>query len=252
MKLLSILAILNFVLLFSGQTNYSQQPSEIRGGILNGKAKSLPRPEYPEELRMSGIEGTVKIAVTIDEEGNVISAEPIFEGDIAITRDGETIVERKAESPHPLLITPAQEAAMGAKFAPTMVNGNRVRVRGILVYRFVADRDEPPPPPPPPAKPPSMISGGVLNGKAISLPAPSYPPGARAVGAGGVVTVQIMIDESGDVVSATAVSGHPLLRSAATEAARAAKFAPITLAGVPVKVEGVVTYKFALPDGKNQ
>lgn len=102
------------------------------------------------------------------------------------------------------------------------------------------------PPPPPPVKkaPPKQISGGVLNGKATSLPIPPYPPAARAVRASGAVTVQVLIDESGRVVSASAVSGHPLLRAAAVQAARGARFSPTQLSGQPVKVSGVITYNF--------
>ena len=92
--------------------------------------------------------------------------------------------------------------------------------------------------------PPKTISGGVLNGKAVSLPKPPFPPAARAVRASGSVSVQVLIDESGNVVSAAAVSGHPLLRSAAVAAARGAKFSPTSLAGQPVKVSGVISYNF--------
>jgi protein TonB len=104
----------------------------------------------------------------------------------------------------------------------------------------------PPPPPPPPAKkaPPKTISGGVLNGKAISLPKPPYPPAARAVRASGAVSVQVLIDESGRVVSASAASGHPLLQAAAVSAARSARFSPTLLSGQPVKVSGIITYNF--------
>lgn len=101
-----------------------------------------------------------------------------------------------------------------------------------------------PPPPPPPKKISKPISGGVLNGKATSLPKPPYPPAARAVRASGAVSVQVLIDESGRVVSASAVSGHPLLRAAAVQAARGARFSPTQLSGQPVKVSGVITYNF--------
>jgi protein TonB len=104
----------------------------------------------------------------------------------------------------------------------------------------------PPPPPPPKAAPPipKTISGGVVNGKATSLPKPPYPAAARAVRASGAVNVQVKIDENGNVVSATAVSGHPLLRAAAVEAARSAKFLPTKLSGQPVSVTGVIVYNF--------
>ena len=102
---------------------------------------------------------------------------------------------------------------------------------------------EPPPPEPKPT-PRAPISGGVLNGKAISLPKPAYPAIAKAAHASGTVVVQVLIDENGNVVSANAVSGHPLLIQAATSAARSAKFSPTKLSGQPVKVTGVIQYNF--------
>lgn len=92
---------------------------------------------------------------------------------------------------------------------------------------------------------PTTISGGIVNGKAINLPQPPYPPAARAVRASGMVSVQVLIDVDGRVLSANAVSGHPLLRSAAVAAARSATFGPTLLAGKPVKVSGIITYNFA-------
>lgn len=104
--------------------------------------------------------------------------------------------------------------------------------------------EEPPPPPPKPTPPRAPISGGVLNGKAISLPKPPYPPIARQAHASGTVVVQVTIDENGNVISAVAVSGHPLLRAVAAAAARGARFSPTKLSGQPVKVTGVITYNF--------
>ena len=108
------------------------------------------------------------------------------------------------------------------------------------------DEDPPPPPAPKPTPKKTIISGGVLNGKAISKPQPPYPPIARAARASGTVTVQIVVDESGRVISATAVNGHPLLQQAAVSAARQARFSPTLLSGQPVKVSGVITYNFVL------
>ena len=104
--------------------------------------------------------------------------------------------------------------------------------------------EEPPPPEAKPTPPRAPISGGVLNGKAISLPKPAYPPIARAAHASGTVVVQVLIDENGNVVSAHAVSGHPLLQAVAVGAARQAKFSPTKLSGQPVKVTGVIQYNF--------
>ena len=103
-------------------------------------------------------------------------------------------------------------------------------------------------PPPPsnaaPAAPRAPISEGVLNGKATYLAKPPYPPIARAARASGAVTVQVLVDEGGNVISAKATSGHPLLRDSAVSAARASKFSPTKLSGQPVKVSGVIIYNF--------
>ena len=103
---------------------------------------------------------------------------------------------------------------------------------------------EVPPPPPPKPTPHAPISGGVLNGKAVRLVTPPYPAIARSAHASGAVQVQVLIDENGNVISAHAVSGHPLLQAAAVSAARASKFTPTKLSGQPVKVNGVIIYNF--------
>jgi TonB family protein len=104
--------------------------------------------------------------------------------------------------------------------------------------------DAPPPPPPKPTPPKAPISGGVLNGKAVRLVQPPYPAIARSAHASGQVRVQIVIDENGNVISAAPMSGHPLLTGAAVAAARASKFSPTKLSGMPVKVSGVIIYNF--------
>ena len=98
-----------------------------------------------------------------------------------------------------------------------------------------------------PTEKPKTISGGVLNFKAIRLVKPSsYPATAVAVRASGVVNVQVTIDEAGNVISADAVSGHPLLREVSEKAARESKFSPTLLQGQPVKVTGIIIYNFVL------
>lgn len=99
--------------------------------------------------------------------------------------------------------------------------------------------------PPKPPQPPAIKSLGVINGRATSLPKPNYPATAVSMNVQGKVDVQVMIDESGKVVSASAVTGHPLLRSPAVAAARNARFSPTLLSNVPVKVTGVIVYNFS-------
>jgi TonB family protein len=90
------------------------------------------------------------------------------------------------------------------------------------------------------------LEGGNLNLRVIEKPAPLYPPIAKAARAQGEVTVRVVADECGNVISAHAVSGHPLLQTAAVVAARQARLAPVLLRGDSVKVTGTLTYDFAL------
>ncbi len=103
---------------------------------------------------------------------------------------------------------------------------------------------EPPSPAPRPILKP--VSGGVLNGIALSLPSPAYPETARRLRTTGVVTVEVVVDETGKVISAVATSGPSLLRDVAVQAALRARFSPTKLSGQPVKVSGLINYKFAL------
>jgi protein TonB len=83
----------------------------------------------------------------------------------------------------------------------------------------------------------------VLNSEALSLPRPIYPKLALQIGLAGTVTVQVLIDETGRVVSAKG-TGHPLLVPEAEKAARQARFSPTVISETPVKVSGVITYNF--------
>lgn len=264
-----------------------------------------PHAEHPQIAKDSGLGGPVRVAVTVDQAGNVIAVgEPTGPGNVcpSITRV-DVVALREA----------ARAAAVNAKFAPgesptpSLVflnfhfpqarSGSNVFTAGVKAQtdgdrQFTAANPLPPdysgpvyiasnPLPaggkktydgygdpnragtrvvaldsgPRPIasdvpvagstrKIPKQISGGVLNGKAVTLPKPPYPPAARAVRASGPVSIQVLIDEDGQIFSASAVSGHPLLWAAARNAACEAVFTPTLLMGNPVKVSGVITYNF--------
>lgn len=93
------------------------------------------------------------------------------------------------------------------------------------------------------------VSGGVLNGKAINLMVPDYPAEAKATGVEGVVVVQVLVDEQGNVIEARAISGPKLLQEPSLNTARQTKFTPTLLSGEPVKVTGVLVFNFGRPLG---
>ncbi len=214
----------------------------INGGVLNGKAISLPKPDYPSYLREQGKGGTVSVNVIIDESGIVVSATA---GPALNVRAGADGMIAEKDDIDPALLEAAENAARLARFSPTSLSGVPVRIKGTITYNFMprngVGEDER-----------ATAKGGVLNGKATSLPSPKYPPAARAVNASGVVSVLIKIDEAGNVLEAQAVSGHPLLRAAAVNAAREAKFNSTLRDGQPVQVSGILVYNFVGPDNTEQ
>ena len=125
-------------------------------------------------------------------------------------------------------------------------------------FRTGGDRPEPPPPMGPPMGPPPMGERGegppkppppgALRHEATTRVQPVYPPVARAAGAQGIVSVQVTIDEQGNVVSARAVSGHPLLHQASVDAARQWVFKPAIINGKPAKVSGMISFSFVLEE----
>ena len=84
------------------------------------------------------------------------------------------------------------------------------------------------------------VSDEILNDTALNLVKPAYPPAARAVRAGGEVKVQVTIDEKGKVISAAAITGHPLLKAGAESAARASTFK------TKARKNGIVVFNFAV------
>lgn len=112
-----------------------------------------------------------------------------------------------------------------------------------------APRPAPPPPrPPDPPPTPSVVrrSEGVIRGNASSRITPDYPPLARSARVAGDVVVEITISEDGDVIAARCVSGHALLQQSALSAARRWKFKPTLLNNTPVKVTGILTFRYTL------
>lgn len=136
-----------------------------------------------------------------------------------------------------------------SSFAPGSINSNSEST-GVIVdpsdYRRPVDEPKSvraeimPPEPWPRVFIP--INGGVLNGKAMSLPKPEHPN--EAGDHSGTVEVQVVIDEQGKVILAEAPTGPASLREAALKAAWKARFAPTKLRGQPAKVSGRVIYNF--------
>lgn len=149
--------------------------------------------------------------------------------------------------------TPGQKSLALPNSAITtdkLIGGKSVELSGVRPSSSpsVVKLDTEPPPPAAPAPRPILkpVSGGVLNGNALNLPAPLYPETAKRLRVSGLVTVEVVIDEMGKVISAVATGGPASLRDVAVQAALKARFSPTKLSGQPVKVAGLINYKFAL------
>jgi TonB family protein len=99
---------------------------------------------------------------------------------------------------------------------------------------------------------PQRVSGGVLQANAIKKVQPPYPAVAKAAGAEGAVQVIVSVNENGEVTTAQATSGHPLLREAAVEAGKQWKFQQTELNGKAVPVQGALTFNFTLDGGPSK
>ncbi len=207
---------------FTGKVVENKTPNRllaiVSGGILNGKATKLEKPEFSEEAREACVGGKVEIEVLIYEgTGEIISA--------------------KAVSGNELLRKSSEEAVMKSKFSSANIDGNKdFYVKGRIVYQFPQ---------------PKCVGVNVINGKVLSVPKPKIKNSIRRRYLQSkneqTVTVQVVVDETGAVIEAKALTGHPLLRAACEISARKAKFAP-TLINMPIKVPGILIYKFK-PDG---
>jgi TonB family protein len=89
-------------------------------------------------------------------------------------------------------------------------------------------------------------SGRILQPIALKKVKPVYPGPARAARISGFVTVEVAIDESGNVINALALLGHPLLKDAAVQAALEWKFIPAMLSDIPAKLIAHLTFSFGL------
>lgn len=209
------------------------------------KAIRLPVPRYPEAAKREGFSGELSVAVYLDANGKVQSATFV---------SGPGSVCPSVTNPNVLEVRRlAIQAAKSARFSP-VTGGDPMRIRsGYIRYLFPRiersgnDRGE--------TKRFTAFgtrtgsgsgsgSGGILNDTATFVAKPVYPAAARAVRASGQVTIEVLVDEEGNILTAEAVAGHPLLRHAARTAACGTTFRPVLLEGNPVKVRGVINYNF--------
>lgn len=214
-----------------------------------------PEKEAPAQKQSSNIVAINKLPTRRDNIMRVDEAPKEIPAAVSVVRNQQAT---RPNSAFTLSNIDSDVPASGAAFGESGAGGNGSRSTGDGIAKSLTaqpetiEKTEIPIPPPLEIKPkkPELpkkstpVSGGVVNGKAINLVTPVYPPPAKAVRAAGEVKIQVTIDEDGSVIAANAVSGHPLLRSAAVSAARNSKFSPTFLTNQRVKVTGIIIYNF--------
>lgn len=202
----------------------------------------VPPPEaHPPEIR-----NTIRPAANSNAPTTLRSVRTDFYDSISNPSNPPTNV---STAPHNIP-PPREDSELGNYNADPITPAGSTGATGGTGNTPVVKLVDPPPPPPPAPTPVASkvlnVSGGALPGRAISLPKPNYPAIAKPIRLQGAVSVQLLIDEDGKVISAKAVSGHPIFIPEAIRAAMQARFTPTTLSGQPVKVSGVITYKFEM------
>jgi protein TonB len=90
---------------------------KVPSKVLISKAVSLPQPPYPSMAKQIHLQGPVNVQILVSEEGKVLSAQVV--------------------SGNPMLSSAAKDAALRARFTPTVLNGQPVKVQGVITYNFV-------------------------------------------------------------------------------------------------------------------
>ncbi len=93
---------------------------------------------------------------------------------------------------------------------------------------------------------PVKIASGAADGLIVKKVPPQYPLEAKLVRLEGTVVVHAVIDRSGEVSEVNALSGPPLLESAAVDAVKQWQYKPYAVNGQPVDVETTIEVVFAL------
>ncbi|HEX8127527.1 MAG TPA: energy transducer TonB [Pyrinomonadaceae bacterium] len=95
----------------------TREQIRLPSSIINSKVLSKPVPVYPMLARQARVQGAVTVEILIDEQGRVVAAH--------------------ATNGHPLLRTAAQQSAYQARFSPTTLSGQPVKVSGVITYNFI-------------------------------------------------------------------------------------------------------------------
>lgn len=164
----------------------------------------------------------IKVGVEVDKSGNVKRA-VAFGPLVPCANPKDKVAEAIKNA--------ALTAAKSTVFEPQLDNGKAAEFSVMLTYPLTKQKLP-------------VDDQKKANARATSLPKPFFTPEAKNNRIGGAVELQVLIDESGNVLSLTPISGHPALIGGTIDAACNAKFKPALIAGQPSKILSTVTYRF--------
>ena len=242
--MLKYLTILIAILSVLALNSFGQAPSNR----VQAKLKSFPNGRPPDIPADKQLHGQFTAILLVDKKGEVTKVEEIVGPDWTCPEISDPDLD--------LLRDAARSIAESTTFVPATEFGKPVETRLQLTFNFKAPDNSK-------AKgsdsaavafsaapalasvDPNALKGGVVNGKALKLAKPKFPEEARVYRIFGTVNVQVLILEDGRIYSAEPISGEPILWSESRLAACRSKFTSTTLGGQPVKVSGIITYKFS-------
>ena len=100
------------------------------------------------------------------------------------------------------------------------------------------------PPPTTPSKGPIRVGGAIQASKLVHSVEPVYPELTHLMRVTGLVILEALVSEAGEVQDVKVLRGHPLLNTAAIEAVRKWRYSPTTLNDKPVSVLATVYVNF--------
>jgi len=232
---------------------YDEQGHLVRTTVNNEQGVVLGRTEYSYEFDAAGNWVKMTSSVVVSESGRQ-RLEPVevtyrniiyYSGGDAGKAPAAAMAEerRAAVSPAPLTHTgkdsfpQIERVASGSKDVPAPISSagaleDEGLRKGLDVSTSVAVEVD------------KLTDVGLLNDKALSLPGPAYPIKWKKTAAAIIVTVEVVIDETGRVIYSRAVEGPQELRRVAEDAARRAGFLPFRAARRPFKAKGLLRYSF--------
>ncbi|HBR56587.1 MAG TPA: hypothetical protein DEA22_03815 [Blastocatellia bacterium] len=239
------------VILLSTNLAIFGQGNPTNNDTSDAKAVNIPKLTIPPGTVATGIGGEVRVKVQLDETGKVIKIDDI---------DGPRwVCPSKAKNDVLAIRAASSAAAQNAVFSPAIRNGRPVKSSAWITFlipnkrQFAADsnkttsgdatsasdnnasitKDEV-----------KQVTGGIINGRAISFPPPEFPYGLRITAGPVVVSVKVLVSTEGHVLSAEPISGPGVFYYNARIAACKAIFSPVELMGQPIEIEGVLNYVF--------